>query len=40
LAGADLNILNKFDLSPLYLALLNIKTIGYDCAEFLIEENA
>ena len=37
LAGADLNILNKFDLSPLYLAILNNKL---ESGGFLIEENA
>ena len=39
-AAADLNILNRFDLSPLYLALLNYEAIGIDCAEYLVEENA
>ena len=35
--GADLNMLNNFSLSPLYLAILNQKQ---DCVDFLLEAGA
>ena len=36
-AGADVNLLNNYSLSPLYLAILNDKQ---ECVEYLLEKGS